>query len=86
MGEKSDWKDNTVCKDRTECFDDYFPCRKEKCKLKHIINWFNLFTDYHNKRWLLKLTEPSDMRTSYYSWPIQQITALVLMDIEHIWL
>ena len=37
-------------KDRTECFDDdYFPCRKEKCKLKHIINWFNLFTDYHNK-------------------------------------
>jgi putative transposase len=37
-------------KDRTECFDDYFPCRKEKCKLKHIINWFNLFTDYHNKR------------------------------------
>jgi len=37
-------------KDITECFDDYFPCRKEKCKLKHIINWFNLFTDYHNKR------------------------------------
>ena len=39
-------------KDRTECFDDYyFPrSRKEKCKLKHIINWFNLFTDYHNKR------------------------------------
>jgi hypothetical protein len=36
-------------KDRTECFDDYFPCRKEKCKLKHIINWFNLFTDYRNK-------------------------------------
>ena len=36
-------------KDRTECFDDYFPCRKEKCKLKHTINWFNLFTDYHNK-------------------------------------
>ena len=20
-------------KDRTECFDDYFPCRKKKCKL-----------------------------------------------------
>jgi putative transposase len=36
-------------KDRTECFDDYFPCRREKCKLKHIMNWFNLFTDYHNK-------------------------------------
>ena len=25
-------------KDRTECFDDYFPCRKEKCRLEHIIN------------------------------------------------
>ena len=36
-------------KDRTECFDDYFPCRKEKCRLEHIINWFNLFVDYHNK-------------------------------------
>ena len=22
-------------KDRTESFDDYFPCRKENCKLKH---------------------------------------------------
>jgi putative transposase len=29
-------------KDRTEGFDDYFPCRKKKCKLKHIRNWFNL--------------------------------------------
>lgn len=37
-------------KDRTECFDDdYFPCKKEKCKLQHISNWFNLFVDYHNK-------------------------------------
>src|SRR3954447_22190920 len=36
-------------KDRTESFDDYFPCRKEKCRLEHIINWFNLFVDYHNK-------------------------------------
>ena len=36
-------------KDRTECFDDYFPCRKNDCKLKHVRNWLNLFTDYHNK-------------------------------------
>jgi putative transposase len=35
--------------DRTEGFDDYFPCRKEKCRLEHIINWFNLFVDYHTK-------------------------------------
>ena len=36
-------------KDRTECFDDYFPCRKNDCKLEHIRNWLNLFADYHNK-------------------------------------
>jgi putative transposase len=38
-------------KDRTEGFDDYFPCkRKKKCKLKHIRNWFNLFISQHNKQ------------------------------------
>jgi putative transposase len=27
-------------KDRTnECFDDYFPCKKNKCKLNHIKKW-----------------------------------------------
>jgi putative transposase len=38
-------------KDRTECFDDYFPCRKKSnCKLEqHILNWFNMFIDMHNK-------------------------------------
>lgn len=34
---------------RTESFDDYFPCMKQGCKLQHVINWFNLFIDYHNK-------------------------------------
>jgi putative transposase len=37
-------------KDRTESFDDYFPCRKKKCKLKHIRNWFDLFISQHNKQ------------------------------------
>lgn len=37
-------------KDRTEGFDDYFPCRKKRCKLKHIRNWFNLFISQHNKQ------------------------------------
>lgn len=23
-------------KDRTECFDDYFPCRRKNCKLPHV--------------------------------------------------
>ena len=36
-------------KDRTECFDDYFPCRTIRCKIKHVINWMNLFVEYHNK-------------------------------------
>jgi putative transposase len=36
-------------KDRTECFDDYFPCRIKNCKLKHVKNWLNLFVDYHNR-------------------------------------
>jgi putative transposase len=36
-------------KDRTECFDDCFPCRMKNCKMKHVRNWLNLFTDYHNK-------------------------------------
>jgi putative transposase len=35
-------------KDRIECFDDYFLCRKKKCKLKHVINWLNPFVDHHN--------------------------------------
>ena len=33
-------------KDRTEGFDDYFPCRKKnKCKLNHIKQWIRLFID-----------------------------------------
>jgi putative transposase len=38
-------------KDRTEGFDDYFPCRKKnKCKLKHVKQWFNLFIDHYLRR------------------------------------
>jgi putative transposase len=36
-------------KDRTESFDDYFPCRIKNCRLKHVSNWLNMFSDYHNK-------------------------------------
>ena len=35
-------------KDRTECFDDYFPCQKDNCTLEHVRNCFNLFVDLHN--------------------------------------
>ena len=41
-------------KDRTESFDDYFPCRRKKCKLKHVFNWLKLFVDYYNKEISLK--------------------------------
>jgi putative transposase len=36
-------------KDRTENFDDYFPCRKKNCKLKHVTQWLNLFAYYYNR-------------------------------------
>jgi putative transposase len=35
-------------KDRTEGFDDYFPCRKHKCKLEHIKQWIKMFAYHHN--------------------------------------
>jgi hypothetical protein len=39
-------------KDRTECFDDYFPCNKDDCSnnKKHVRNWFKVFTIYFNVR------------------------------------
>lgn len=36
-------------KDRTESFDDYFPCVKKKCNLSHIKNWVALFANIHNE-------------------------------------
>ena len=30
-------------KDRTECFDDHFLCRKNNCNIQHVYNWFKLF-------------------------------------------
>ena len=48
---KEPWKEQlNTSKNRTDGFDDYFPCRKKKCKLKHITNWFNLFISQHNKQ------------------------------------
>ncbi len=36
-------------KDRTENFDDYFPCRIKNCKLKQVRNGLWFFVDHHNK-------------------------------------
>jgi hypothetical protein len=30
-------------KDRTECFDDHFPCRIKKCDRQHVRNWLKMF-------------------------------------------
>ncbi|MGB7639356.1 MAG: DDE-type integrase/transposase/recombinase [Nitrososphaeraceae archaeon] len=35
-------------KDRTEIFDDYYPCIKEDCNLKHVYNWIGLFVFMYN--------------------------------------
>ena len=35
-------------KDRTEGFDDYFPCRKQNCKLDHIKQWIKVFAYHYN--------------------------------------
>ena len=41
-------------KDRTECFDDYFPCTRSNCKLGHIMNWLVLFVDMYNRDLMIK--------------------------------
>ncbi|HSF00196.1 MAG TPA: DDE-type integrase/transposase/recombinase [Nitrososphaeraceae archaeon] len=42
-------------KDRTECFDDYYPCsnnnnqkKKKNCDLQHVYNWIKLFIYLYN--------------------------------------
>ena len=50
FGEKRDRKNNAICKDRTEeGFDDYFLCKKNECKLKHVRQWFYLFINQNNR-------------------------------------
>ncbi|MFL6479283.1 MAG: DDE-type integrase/transposase/recombinase [Nitrososphaera sp.] len=33
-------------KDRTECFDDHFPCRRSDCDRQRVWNWLKLFVLY----------------------------------------
>jgi hypothetical protein len=73
-------------KDRTEYFDDYFPCRKKRCKLNHVTSWFNVFIDHIILVWLLKLTEPgifSHILLSYMSIFVT-IRNCLLMQIHNI--
>lgn len=45
-------------KDRTECFDDLFPCTSGgvKCRLKHVKNWINVFL-LHQQPEFIEFTE-----------------------------
>ena len=35
-------------KDRTESFDDYYPCIKKECNLLHVYQWMILFMFMYN--------------------------------------
>jgi putative transposase len=42
---------NQYFKDRTECFDDYYPCTKNNdCDLDHVYNWIKLFIYLYNEK------------------------------------
>ena len=45
-------------KDRTECFDDLFPCTSGgvKCRLKHVKNWIHVFF-LHQQPEFIEFTE-----------------------------
>ena len=37
-------------KDRTENFDDYYPCINNNCDLIHVYNWITLFITFYNNK------------------------------------
>ena len=37
-------------KDRTESFDDYYPCINNNCDLVHVYNWIKLFVYFYNDK------------------------------------
>ena len=39
---------NQYFKDRTELFDDYYPCVKNECNLFHVHNWIQFFVSMYN--------------------------------------
>jgi hypothetical protein len=49
-GEKYYRKDSAIHKGQDREFDDYFPCRKKNCKLKHVKNWLKLFAHFYNMK------------------------------------
>ena len=39
---------NPYFQDRTEGFDDYYPCIRNECKLFHVYNWIQFFVSMYN--------------------------------------
>ena len=39
---------NQYFKDRTENFDDYYPCMQDECNLFHVHNWIQFFVSMYN--------------------------------------
>ena len=40
---------NQYFKDRSESFDDYYPCmQKDECNLLHVYNWIQFFVSMYN--------------------------------------
>ena len=39
---------NQYFKDRTESFDDYYPCTRNECTLFHVYNWIQFFVSMYN--------------------------------------
>ena len=39
---------NRYFKDRTESFDDYYPCMQDECNLFHVYNWIQFFVSMYN--------------------------------------
>ena len=46
--EKSDGTSNQYFKDRTESFDDYYPCVKKRMYNSHVYNWIQFFVSMYN--------------------------------------
>jgi len=50
-------------KDKTECFDGCFPCKKgNDCRLKRVMNWLGLYVSMHQRaimETIAKRTEPN---------------------------
>ena len=41
---------NQYFKDRTESFDDYYPCMQIECNLFHVHNWIQFFVSIYNNK------------------------------------